>query len=148
MSNRGVAEAFARANAEDDLDALDALIHDDYVLDFPQSGERIRGRANRRAMLENYPSRNAAEMRPSIDRVIGMDDRFITAPFPSWNMIHLSGSGDDFQVTGTIKYPDDSVWHFVTLLTLRGGKIWREVTYFGESFDAPAWRSQLVERIE
>jgi hypothetical protein len=148
LSNRGVVEAFAQANAEDDLDAIDALIHDDYALDFPQSGERILGRVNRRAMLETYPGRAEAGMSPSFDRIIGTDDKFIPGPAPFWNMTHIAGSGDDFQATGTITYPDDSVWHFVSLLTLRGGKIWREVIYFAEPFDAPAWRSRLVERTE
>jgi hypothetical protein len=148
LSNRGAVEAFAKANAEHDFDAMDALIHDDYVGEYPQSGERIRGRASRRAIIENYPGRIEAGMNPSIDRIIGMGDKFIAAPAPSWNIIHLAGSGDDFQLTGTIRYPDGKDWHFVTLLTLRGGKIWREATYFGEPFDAPSWRSQWVERIE
>jgi hypothetical protein len=63
-------------------------------------------------------------------------------------MIHLSGSGDDFVNTGTIKYPDGSTWHHVTLMTLRGGKIWRETTYFAEPFEAPEWRAPFAERIE
>jgi ketosteroid isomerase-like protein len=146
MSNRGVVEAYCKANAEDDLDAQDALLDDDYVLDYPQSGERFRGRANRRAMVENYPQRVEADIRPTFDRIVGTDDKFITAPGPSYNMTHLSGSGDDFQATGKIKYPDGSVWHFVSLITLRAGKIWRETTYFAEPFEAPAWRAPYTER--
>ena len=148
MSNRGVVEAYLKAVAEDDLDAQDALVADDYVLDYPQSGERFRGRANRRANIENYPSRVEAGIRPSVERIIGADDAFIAGPAPSFNMIHLSGSGDDFQATGTIRYPDSKVWHYVSLIKLRGGKIWRETTYFAEPFEAPAWRAPFAERIE
>ena len=64
------------------------------------------------------------------------------------NIIHLSGSGDDFQTTGTIRYPDGSVWHYVTFMTLRGGKIWRETTYFAQPFEAPEWRAPYAERID
>jgi ketosteroid isomerase-like protein len=38
-----------------DLDGLLALIHPDFVEEYPQSGERVRGPANLRAILENYP---------------------------------------------------------------------------------------------
>jgi ketosteroid isomerase-like protein len=148
MSNRGVVEAYGKANAEDDLDAQDALLDDDYVLDYPQSGERFRGRANRRAIVENYPQRVEAGIRPSVDRIVGTDDKFITAPAPSFNLIHLSGSGDDFQMTGKIRYPDGSVWHWVSLITLRAGKIWRETTYFAEPFEAAAWRAPYAEPVE
>jgi ketosteroid isomerase-like protein len=148
MGNRQVVERFARAMEGDDFDTQDALIHDDYVLDLPQSGERIRGRANRRAMIEHYPGRAEEGIRPSVDRVIGTDDRFVTSPFPTWNVIHLAGSGDEIQATGTIRYPDGKLWHFVALMTLREGKIWRETDYFGEPFEAPEWRSQYVERVE
>jgi hypothetical protein len=148
MGNREVVERFGQAMADDDFDTMDALIHDDYVLDYPQSGERIRGRANRRAIVEQYPGRVETGMKPSVGRIIGRDDQFVTSPFPAWNIIHLAGSGDAFQTTGSIRYPDGKLWHFVALMTLREGKIWREVDYFGEPFDPPAWRSQYVERIE
>jgi ketosteroid isomerase-like protein len=148
MSNRGVVEAYLRAVADDDLEAQDFLLHDDYVLDYPQSGERFRGRDNRRGVVENYPLRVEARIRPKVDRIIGADDTFVASPLPSWNMIHLVGSGDDFQATGTITYHDGSTWHWVSLLTLRGGKIWRETTYFAEPFEAPDWRAPFAERIE
>ena len=148
MGNRQVVERFGRALETDDFDTQDALIHDDYILDLPQSGERIRGRANRRAMIEQYPGRVETGMKPSVGRIIGMNDKFITSPFPAWNVIHLAGSGDDFQTTGTIRYPDGKTWHFVALLTLREGKVWRETDYFAEPFDAPGWRSQYVDRLD
>src|SRR4026209_1088369 len=100
MGNRQVVEHFKRAMEADDFDTQHALIHEDYVLDLPQSGERIRGRANRRAMIEQYPGRAETDMKPSVGRIIGRDDQFVTSPFPAWNIIHLAGSGDDFQTTG------------------------------------------------
>ena len=53
-----------------------------------------------------------------------------------------------FQATGTVRYPDGKEWHFVALLTLRDGKIWREVDYFAEPFEPPEWRTRYVEPIE
>jgi len=145
MGNRQVVERFAEAISADDFDGQDALIHDDYLLEYPQSGERIRGRANRRAIVEHYPGNPGP---PSLGRIIGGDDQFVDgASFPlAFSVVHLVGSGDDFQVSGTMRYPDGVVWHFISLTTLRDGKIWRETIYFAPPFDPPAWRSAYVER--
>ena len=142
MGNRQVVERYAKALADNDLDAQDALVHDEYEARWPQSGEVIRGRANRRAVLENYPG--AAEgLRPVTQRIVGRDDEFVTGP--SWNIIHLVGSGDEITITGTIDYPDGTTWHVVSLLTLREGKVWRQVDYYAPPFEAPAWRAPYVE---
>ncbi|HEX5591484.1 MAG TPA: nuclear transport factor 2 family protein [Candidatus Limnocylindrales bacterium] len=144
MSNRTVVESFAHANATNDFDAMDGLIHDDYLLDMPQSGERIRGRANRRAMIENYPGLGGEA--PSIGRIIGADDQLLAAPsWPAFTLVNVSGSGDQFQITGTLKYPDQKTWHWIAFLTVKDGQIWRETTYFAEPFEPPAWRARYVE---
>ena len=145
MSNLGVVEAYGQAMAAGDLDAQDALLAEDYILEYPQSGERIRGKTNKRAVLEHYPG-GIDNAQAAFGRIIGTDDQFVTGPM--WQMIHLSGSGDEFQATGTIRYPDGQNWHFVALLTLRGGKIWRETNYFALPFEAPEWRSAWVERMD
>jgi len=36
----------------------------------------------------------------------------------------------------------------VVILELKDGKVWRDTRYFAELFDAPGWRSHLVERME
>ena len=142
MGNRRVVERFSEAMAANDFDTQDALIHDDYVGRWPQSGEVVRGRANRRAILENYPDWEG-RVGPSTELIVGTDDQFLTGP--SWNIIHLTGSGDELTVTGKVTYPNGEGWHFATLLTLREGKIWRQVDYFAPPFDAPAWRSPFVD---
>jgi ketosteroid isomerase-like protein len=144
VGNRQVIERLAEALATNDLDAQDALIHDDYVCRWPQSGEVIRGRANRRAIQENYPGAEGG-IRPTTTRIVGSDDKFISSPIPTWNMIHLTGSGDDLTATGTITYPNGETWHFVTLFTMRDGKIWRQVDYYAPPFESPAWRAPYVE---
>ena len=142
MGNRAVVERFTEALAANDFDAQDALLHDDYVGRYPQSGEIIRGRENRRKIMENYPGTERG-ITASSDRIVGSDDEFVTGP--SWNINHLSGSGDDMSFTGRITYPNGETWHTALFLTMRDGKIWREVAYFGPAFDPPAWRASLVE---
>ena len=132
-----------RAMGDQDLDAQDALVHDDYVGRYPQSGEVIRGRANRRAVAENYPGAEGGQIPVTWEKIVGRDDEFITGP--SWNLIHLAGSGDEFTVTGTITYPNGEQWHGVLLLTLRDGKIWREVDFYASPFDRPEWRAGITE---
>ena len=129
--------------ADEDLDAQDALVHDDYVGRYPQSGEVIRGRANRRAMAEQYPGAEGGRLPMALESIVGKDDEFVTGP--SWNLIHLAGSGDDFSMTGTITYPNGETWHVVGLLTIREGKVWREVDYFAPPFDRPDWRAAISE---
>jgi hypothetical protein len=142
MGNRQVVERYTEALAANDFDAQDALVHDDYEARWPQSGEVIRGRANRRAVLEQYPGGNPG-LGLNAARIVGRDDEFVTGP--SWNIIHLVGSGDEMTVTGAVDYPDVGTWHFVSLLTLREGKIWRQVDYFAPPFDPPAWRAPYVD---
>ena len=88
MGNRAVVERFTEALAANDFDVQDALLHDDYVGRYPQSGEIIRGRENRRKIMENYPGTEGG-ITASSDRIVGADDEFVTGP--SWNMIHVSG---------------------------------------------------------
>jgi ketosteroid isomerase-like protein len=144
VGNRQVVERLAEALATNDLDTQDALIHDDYVCRWPQSGEVIRGRANRRAIQENYPGAEGG-IRPTTTRIVGSDDRFITSPTPTWSMIHVAGSGDDMTATGTITYPNGETWHFASLFTMRDGKIWRQVDYYAPAFESPEWRAPYVE---
>ena len=56
--SKGIArreECYFEAFERRDLDAFAELFHDDYVEEYPQSGERIRGKQNARAVNENYP---------------------------------------------------------------------------------------------
>ena len=147
MGNRQVIERYARSMAENDLDAQMALMHDEYEGRYPQSGEIIKGRDNLRRIVESYPGTTGEGLSPKTGRIIGTDDQFVSQPsFPAWSVVHLSGSGDDFTMTGIITYPNGETWHAVALLTLLGGKIWRETDYFAAPFEAPDWRAAYVER--
>ena len=146
MGDRRIVERYMQAMALDDFDTQDLLIHDDYLLLYPQSGERIRGRENRRAVTEAYPCRRERGLRPTVDHITGTDDQWIPkASWPAWSVVHLVGSTDEFTATGTIRYPDGDTWHVVALVTVRDGKIWRKTDYFAAPFDAPERRSPYLE---
>jgi ketosteroid isomerase-like protein len=146
MSGRSVVERYAQAIGSDDFDAQDALVHEDYVLDYPQSGEVIRGRSNRRAVHEGYPGRTESGIRPSVRHISGTTDQFVATPsWPGWSVAQVVGAGDDFTLTGTIAYTRNDVWHFVVLLTVRDGRIWRETAYFAAPFAPADWRRPYVE---
>lgn len=54
--NRYILEQFWAAMNTNDFGAVGIWLHDDYVLEWPQSGERIRGRDNFVAINKNYPA--------------------------------------------------------------------------------------------
>ncbi len=139
-TNREVVEAYAAALTKD-LDALDALRHPDFVEDWPQSGERIRGAANARAIDEHYPGS------PSQDaalRIEGSEDRWVMTP--SWSPLRIEGTGDVYTCVFEADYGDAGRWHVITILELKDHKIAHATTFFNEAFEAPDWRSAWVER--
>ena len=87
---RDVISRYVRAVHDQDLDTMSSLQHPDYVEDWPQSGERIRGRANFRRIMENYPGGlRGADADVSMDRVVGGEDRWMVAP--TFTMVRVSG---------------------------------------------------------
>ncbi len=129
--NRSIVEQFLLAMSNNDVEAQERLISDDFVEEYPQSGERIRGKDNRRAIIENYPGGTPRETSPS-------------ARTP-WTP-EIIGAGDRFVVAGQITYPNGETWHAVSFIELRDGKINKITDYFGAPFEAPAWRAPYVEK--
>jgi hypothetical protein len=110
--------------ATNDFYAVAQLLHDDYVLEWPQSGERIRGRENFAAINTAYPSEGL--WRFTINALITENDTVVT----------------DVSVTND-KIND----RVITFSILREGKIWKQVEFWPEPFEAPAWRSAWVEKM-
>ena len=147
MTNRKVVERFMRALVDNDFDAQDALIHPDYLDHYPQSGEVIRGVANRRAIVESYPGRAEAGVAVSSERVSGAGEQWLPSPHPlGWGITHIGGANDEFTTAGTVRYPNGETWHIVALFTVRDGKIWRQTTYFAPPFEPPEWRAPYTEQ--
>ncbi len=103
------------------------LAADDFIEEWPQSGERIRGRDNAKAINDNYPQ--------------------MTGSTPRLSLRRISGEGAHWVVEGTIDYGDGTPVSYVGITELRDGKVVRTTEYFANPFEAPAWRSQWVEAI-
>jgi hypothetical protein len=123
QAKRFLTELYTVLSAEKEY----ALRHEDYVMEMPQSGERIRGRANMRgfqeALARNLP--NPPTIR--IDRVRVKDRLWIKEDVND--------------------YGDGVVSNSVVIYELRDWKIWRDSRYYSQPFAAPEWRAQWVERM-
>ena len=144
LTNRQIVDRFMEAGTNNQIDIQEQCLAEDFVEDYPQSGERIRGRANRRALIENYPGRAEREWSGKAGRIVG-DDQWVMTP--AMSLIRINGSGERFTATALINYPNGETWHIIQLIELRGGKIAKIATYFAEPFEAPAWRAKWVERM-
>jgi ketosteroid isomerase-like protein len=129
--NRTTVEQFMRAMATNDVEAQERLLTDDIVEEYPQSGEVIRGKDNRRAIMENYP---------------GGAPRETSTTGASPKPPTITGAGDHFTAAGQITYPNGETWQVVSLLDLHDGKISKMTSYFAAPFEAPAWRAPYVEK--
>ena len=145
-SARAVVEALIRAIEAKDFAAIAALLSDDYVDEMPQSGERVRGRDNQRAIAEQYPG-GVGTIDPARNTLAGADDRWVMTP--TFSILRIEGSGNTFTYTGTVTYPGTGeAWHVITIAVVRGDKVARTTTYYAPKFEAPAWRAPFVERYE
>jgi hypothetical protein len=102
--------------------------HEDYVMEMPQSGERIRGRERMREFQESYSSNATPPVGLRVRRVLVRDGLWI--------------------VEGNIGYDDGQVFDVVLILELRDGKMWHDRWYFAKSFEAPKWRARWFERMQ
>jgi hypothetical protein len=142
-SNEEVVRQYWAAHAAKDFDAMGALRHPDWTAEWPQSGERIRGDANARASIVEYPG-GVPHLKTG--RIVGSEDRWVATPM--YTVQRIIGSGDFWWGDGTVSYPDGSNWCLAVMVELRDGKIYRETDYFAERFDPPAWRAPWVERMD
>lgn len=122
-----------------DLDTLTSLQHPDYVEEWPQSGERIRGSENFREIQVRYGD-TSSELR----ELVGTEDRWTLAP--TFTPIRILGTGDTFTAITKARYPDGSEYHVISILEVRDGLIVKVTTFFAAAFDPPDWRAPWVER--
>lgn len=145
LTNRQVVERFIAAMNASDLDTAAECLADDVVEDYPQSGERIRGRANRRAVIENYPGRAEHDFAPHKRGSIVGEDQWVMTP--TMSLLRLNGSGERYTATGEVTYPNGETWHVIQLIELRAGKIAKMITYFAAPFEPAPYRAPFVERM-
>jgi ketosteroid isomerase-like protein len=99
------------------------IYHEDAVLEYPQSGERTRGRSN----IQNQRASQPSKKRFSIRRIIGTGALWVT----------------EFILTY-----DGKPSYTVSIMEFKGDKVARETQYFADPFVAPAFRAQCVERMD
>jgi hypothetical protein len=110
------------ASDASDFEIEHRIYHADAVLEYPQSGERIRGRRNMQTQRATQPSKK----RFAVRRIIG---------------------GGDLWITEFILTYDDKPSYTVSIMEFHGEKVARETQYFADPFEAPSWRAQWVERM-
>ncbi|MFN2491071.1 MAG: nuclear transport factor 2 family protein [Actinomycetota bacterium] len=115
-------ERLFQALIDQDLERFHGRFHEDSVIDFPQSGERIVGGKNRRAVYRSFPGR------PSVRRI-------------------LTG-GDLAVVEATVDYGDGADWRAVFICELQDAKIAKLTAYCAQPFAPSEWRAASVEPID
>jgi len=116
-----LAELFSVLNAQ----AEDRIRHDDYTMEWPQSGERLRGRQKMREFQEAYSgSRPPRRLR----RVLVREGLWV--------------------VEGVLDYGGGREGDFVLILELRDGKVFRETRYYADPFEASESRADWFEWME
>jgi hypothetical protein len=100
---------------------------DDFVEEWPQSGERLTKEASLR-MAQEYGERSGTH--------------------PTFTYRRMLGGGDVFVVEGTIDYGDGVPVSYVGIGEVRDGRVARMTEDFANPFEAPAWRADFVERMD
>ena len=106
-----------------DFETEHSIYHEDAVLEYPQSGERIRGRRNIQVTRSKQPSKKRFVVR----RIIGRGDLWVT----------------EYVLTY-----DGRPSYTVSIMEFRVGKVVQETQFFADPFEAPAWRAPWVERMD
>ena len=126
MSDQSIRAALDQHWAASDINDFDtehSIYLEDAVLEYPQSGERIRGRSN----IQTTRARQPSQKRFTVRRIIGHGDLWVT----------------EFILTY-----DGKPSYTVSIMEFRGDKVARETQYFADPFEAAAWRTQWVERMD
>ena len=123
QQTRQALDAHWSASAAGDVDAEHDIYDDNTICDYPQSGERILGRANLQALRSHHPGKPSGF---NVRRMLGRSDLWITEY--------------------TITYQGKPAFT-VSIMEFSNGKVVHETQYFADPFEAPAWRSQWVQQI-
>jgi hypothetical protein len=143
-SGREIVEQFARAVEAKDFDTQETLLADDVINDMPQSGERIRGKANAMAVARNYPG-GVGTVDAGTSRIVGSQDQWVMTP--TFSVLRIEGSGDVYTYAGKVTYSNGETWDLVAIVELRDGKVAKVTSWYAAPFEAPDWRAPYVERM-
>jgi ketosteroid isomerase-like protein len=110
---------WAASQAGDEA-AEHAIYADDAVLEYPQSGERFRGRRNIQGQRGHHPARREFVVR------------------------QVRGGGELWITELVITY-DGKPFLTVSIMEFRGGQVVLETQYFTEPFEAADWRARWTD---
>ncbi len=110
------------ASDANDFETEHDIYADDAILDYPQSGERIRGRRHIQLSRTAQPNKK----RFSVRRILGIGDLWIS----------------EFVLTY-----DGQPSYVVSIMEFHGGKVAHETQYFGDPFEPGPSRAQWVEPV-
>jgi SnoaL-like domain len=108
------------ASERGDIDTEHAIYAADAILDYPQSGERFRGRSRIQAQRGGHP----AQRHFRVHRILG---------------------GGDLWVSECVITYDGAPTYSVSVMELRDGLVIHETQYFADPFDADPGRAALAE---
>lgn len=121
---REILNAHWQASAAGDLDAEHDIYADDAICDYPQSRERILGRANLQALRGHHPGK------PS-----------------GFEVTRIQGEGNLWVSQYSINYQGRAAYTISVMEFRDDGKVVHETQYFTDPFEAPAWRNQWVQKM-
>jgi hypothetical protein len=121
-STRARLEQHWEASDSGDIGTEHAIYAADAILDYPQSGERFRGRSKIQAQRGGHP----AERHFTILRIRGGGDLWV-------NECVITYDGVPTYAVSVMEFTDELVTH--------------ETQYFADPFQAPPWRAALAEAI-
>jgi len=121
-STRARIEEHWKASERGDSDTEHAIYAADAILDYPQSGERFRGRSRIQAQRGGNPA-----------------ERHFT-------ILRIRGGGDLWVSECVISY-DGAPTYSVSVMAFTGDLVSHETQYFADPFQAPAARAALAEHI-
>jgi hypothetical protein len=110
------------ASESGDLELEHAIYAADAILDYPQSGERFRGRASIQAQRGGHP----AERHFTIRRILGCGDVWVSECVITYDGVPT---------------------YSVSVMEITVGLVTHETQYFADPFVAPAARAALAEPI-
>jgi hypothetical protein len=117
---RAAVEEHWRASEVGDTEAEHALYASDAILDYPQSGERFRGRPAISAQRGGHPA-----------------SRHFT-------LVRVTGCGNLWVSECLIAY-DGVPSYSVSIMEFDHEHVVHETQYFADPFGAPEWRAELAE---
>lgn len=110
------------ASERGDSDTEHAIYAVDAILDYPQSGERFRGRSRIRAQRGGHPAER------------------------HFRLLRMRG-GDDVWVSECVITYDGVPTYSISVMEFAGDRVVHETQYFADPFPAPASRAALAEPI-